>query len=57
LAFWISASFACWQSVRFSGFFQTANRAPFQIAGELHVSLSARFVSDLAAHLVKRVGR
>ena len=26
----ISASFACWRSVRFSGFFQSANRAPFR---------------------------
>jgi hypothetical protein len=55
LVCWIVASLVAWRSVRFSGFFQTANRA-LQFAGELEVALPAGLVPDLATYLVERFG-
>jgi hypothetical protein len=56
LVCWIVASFVAWRSVRFSGFFQTANRAPFSSRAKLEVALSPSLVPDLSADLVERVG-
>ncbi len=47
---------SCWRSVRFSGFFHSANRAPFELLGELGLALAAGVVPHFAADLVERVG-
>ena len=43
--------------MRLPGFFQSANRAPFELGGELALSGAAGVVPDLAADVVERVGR
>jgi len=51
----MSASLACWRAVRCSGFFQSAKRAPFQVACELRLTGAAGLVPDLAPDLVERL--
>src|SRR3954466_10300537 len=50
------ASLTCWRQVRFSGFFQSAKRAPLSSRARASCPGSAGLVPDLAADLVERVG-